>query len=676
MLVQAFRRVPGLLRFVLVACAFNLLLFLALRLAFWLTFRSASPDAPLADVLQGLYLGLKFDIRLALLIGLPPLALGALPLLSPVRHVFARRLWLGYLVAAQMLMLLLYFIDFGHFDFLHTRLNAGILEHFRPLAIALQFVWESYPVIPGIGVLALAGTASWWALRRFALPELGAAAASVPGKWPRRALAGAVLAVYVFGIWGKWSFFPLRWSDAYFSPNAFVAALAINPVLFLADTLDNRSQPYDVERVRADYDFVAQRMEVTRRDRENLSFARNCTPRASSSRTPNLVVIHLESMAAFKLGMFGNAMRATPRMDAIAQEGVLFTDFFVPAAPTARAVFSWVTGIPDYNVGRSASRNPLVIDQHTLVNALHGYSRFYFLGGSAAWANIRGLLAHNIRDLQIFEEGSYDHARTDVWGVSDLGVFEKAHAVLSAQQGPFFAFIQTAGNHKPFHIPDNPAERRGFEPLSEDEQLLRANGFESLAAYNGLRYFDHALGHFFDLARQAPWFRDTVFVLYGDHGNHATHDIVFERLGLTGAHSPLIVYAPGRVPGGRVIDTPASLLDLLPTALGIVGVPYLNTTLGRDLFAPRAAEERFALLVDGLLDNEFLLKESPAGGYRLHRYRSQDPTRDLARDEPEKLAEMTRLREALRDTARYLLYHNPPRTHPGQADPVRATVAR
>ena len=676
MLVQAFRRVPRLLRLVLVACAFNLLLFLALRLAFWLTFRSTSPEAPPADVLQGLYLGLKFDIRLALLIGLPLLALGGLPLLSPVRHVFARRLWLGYLVAAQMLVLLLYFIDFGHFGFLHTRLNAGILEHFRPPAIALRFVWESYPVISGIGVLALAGAATWWALRRFALPELGAPAASAPGKWLRRALAGAVVAVYFFGIWGKWSSIPLRWSDAYFSPNAFVAALAINPVLFLADTLHNRSQPYNVERIRAEYDFVAQRMEVTRRDRENLSFARTVTPRASSSRTPNLVVIHLESMAAFKLGMFGNPMRATPRMDAIAKEGVLFTHFFVPAVPTARAVFSWVTGIPDFNVGRSASRNPLVIDQHTLVNALQGYSRFYFLGGSAAWANIRGLLAHNIRDLKIFEEGSYDQPRTDVWGVSDMGVFEKAHAVLSAQQGPFFAFIQTAGNHKPFRIPDNPAELRGFEPVSEDEQLLRANGFENLAAYNSLRYFDHALSRFFYLARQEPWFRDTVFVLYGDHGNPATHDIVFERLGLTGVHSPLIVYAPGRVPGGRVIDTPASLLDLLPTALGILGVPYLNTTLGRDLFAPRAAEERFALLVDGLLDNEFLLKESPGGGYRLHRYRSQDPTRDLARDEPQKLAEMKRLREALRDTARYLLYHNPPRAHPGQVDPVRAAVAK
>lgn len=676
MLHQVLRRVPRLLRFVLAACALNLLLFLALRLVFWSVFRSTAPDAPLPDVLQGLYLGLKFDLRLALLIGLPPLVLGGLPPLSPVRHLFARRFWLGYLVVAQMLLLLLYFIDFGHYGFLHARLNAGILDHLWPPAIALQIVWESYPVMPGIGVLALAGTANWWALRRFALPELDAAVPSAPGEWPRRALAGAVLAAYFFGIWGKWSTFPLRWSDAYFSAEPFVAALAVNPVLFLADTLDNRSQPYDVERVRAEYGFVAQRMEVTRHDRENLSFARTVVPRAPSSRPPNLVVIHLESMAAFKLGMFGNRMRATPRMDAIAREGVLFTDFFVPAAPTARAVFSWVTGIPDYNVGRSASRNPLVIDQHTLLNALPGYSRFYFLGGSAAWANIRGLLAHNIRDLQIFEEGSYDRARTDGWGVSDLGVFEKAHAVLSAQPGPFFAFIQTSGNHKPYGIPDSPAERRGFEPVREDEQLLRANGFDSLAAYNSLRYFDHSLGHFFDLARQAAWFRDTVIVLYGDHGNPATHDIVFERLGLTGAHSLLIVHAPGRVPGGRVIDTPASLLDLLPTALGVVGVPYLNTTLGRDLFAPRAADERFALLADGLLDHEFLLKESPAGGYRLHRYRSQDPTRDLARDEPEKLAQMTRLREALRDTARYLLYHNRPRAHPGQAEPVRAKAAR
>jgi phosphoglycerol transferase MdoB-like AlkP superfamily enzyme len=244
--------------------------------------------------------------------------------------------------------------------------------------------------------------------------------------------------------------------------------------------------------------------------------------------------------------------------------------------------------------------------------------------------------------------------------------------VLEQQRGPFFAFIQTSGNHRPYGIPDDPRERQGFELATADEQELRANGFESLAAYNGLRFFDHALGHFFRRARAAPYFRNTLFVMYGDHGNPATHDIPFERLGLTGFHVPFVVYWPGRVAGGRVIDGAASLVDLLPTALGVMGVPHVNATLGRDLLAPRPAREQFALVPEGILDNEFFLRDAPGGGYRLYRYRGADPTRNLAAEHPDKVAELGRLREALRDTARYLLYHNPPRPHAA----ARQVVAR
>jgi len=63
-----------------------------------------------------------------------------------------------------------------------------------------------------------------------------------------------------------------------------------------------------------------------------------------------------------------------------------------------------------------------------------------------------------------------------------------------------------------------------------------------------------------------------------------------------------------------------------------------------------------------LLDDEFFLRLDP-GGPRLFRYRSQAALEDVHARYPEKLAELQRLHDALYETSKYLLYHNPARAH-------------
>ena len=61
----------------------------------------------------------------------------------------------GDLVAIEAFLILMYFVDLGHYDYLHDRLNASSVEHILPLGIALRMVWETYPVVPGIILLFL-----------------------------------------------------------------------------------------------------------------------------------------------------------------------------------------------------------------------------------------------------------------------------------------------------------------------------------------------------------------------------------------------------------------------------------------------------------------------------------------------------------------------------------------
>ncbi|TMH11591.1 MAG: LTA synthase family protein, partial [Betaproteobacteria bacterium] len=494
-----FNRLPGLARFILALTAINLVVFAALRVVFWAAFQEALANASWADLLKALYLGFKFDLRLALLLCLPLALLGWIALFDPARRRAARIAWLAYLALAQCVVLLAYFVDFGHYAYVRVRLNASFLDHLTPVGVAARVAWETYPILPGVLGLALLTCAYAWVAGRAARRTL-APAANPLAKWARRATVTVFAALYVLGIWGKWSWYPLRWSEAYFSASEAVAALALNPVLFLSDTAENRTAPYDEAKVREHYAYTASLLGIKTPDSRELDFARYVTPRRKPAVKYNLVVIHLESFAAFKSGTFGNRLNATPHFDAIAKDGLLFTNFFVPEVPTARSVFEMLTGIPDVNPTTTASRNPLVVNQHTLVNALEGYEKYYFLGGSATWGNIRGLFAHNIPGLHIFEEGDYDAPQVDGWGVSDVVLFDKAHRAFRDETKPFFAFIQTAGNHRPYSIPE---DHPGFELAQVDAAALAENGFDGVAAYNGLRYLDFSLGAFFAKAREA-----------------------------------------------------------------------------------------------------------------------------------------------------------------------------
>jgi len=670
--INGISRLPALARFLLGLVAINLVVFAAFRVAFWAAFHETLAGTSRGDLLKAFYLGSKFDLRLVLLLLLPLALLGWIALFDPARRRAARIAWLGYLALAQCVVLLLYFVDFGHYAYARVRLNASLIDHLTPVEVAARVAWDTYPVLPGVLGLLLLTSAYVWIVRLAARHTLVPATRPLD-KWPKRAAVTALAALYALGIYGKWSWYPLRWSEAYFSSSEAVAALALNPVLFLMDTAENRNLPYDADKVREHYAYTASLLGVKTPDPGKLDFARYVTPARKPPVPYNLVVIHLESFAAFKAGVFGNSLDATPYFDAIARDGLLFTNFFVPEVPTARSVFTMITGIPDVNGATTASRNPLVVNQHTLVNALEGYEKYYFLGGSATWGNIRGLFAHNIPGLHIFEEGDYDARQADGWGVSDVVLFEKADESLRKEKKPFFAFIQTAGNHRPYTIPD---DRRGFELAQADNAALHDNGFDSLAAYNGLRFLDYALQAFFTKARKAPYFRNTVFVMYGDHGNPSTLQTPWEQLRLTGFHVPLVIYAPALIKRGRRIDFTASLPDSLPTYLSLLGVPYLNTGLGRDLLGLGAKDPHFSLIEHaGVLDDEFYLRLD-ADVARLFRYRSQDAAEDVHERYPEKVAELRRLHEALYETSKYMLYHNPARPHVPQGAVVPQAAAR
>lgn len=594
----------------------NIVLFTLLRAAFFLAFRRTAGMLDPHDIAHAFYLGVKFDSRLAAILVFPLL--------------FIRRFEVAYVLVVELFVFLLYGTDFGTYAYIHQRLNAGVLELLRNPLISLHMIWESYHVVAfALTILAV--------LVVIAL----AARRSIRGRNREAGVPWIFAVVLLACIYGKVSRYPLRWSDAYFSRNPFVGELALNPAQYLFETMREKPAAYDEKRVRELYPVMASYLGIEKPDARKLNFLRTPPVHPGTTGTPNIVIIQLESFAAFKTGVFGNHANGSPHFDAIAGQSLLFTRHYSPSEKTARALFAVMFGIPDVSSWQASAHNPLTVDQASIANAFKEYEKLYFLGGSANWSNIRAMLAHNIDGLRIFEEGSYQAPVVDVWGISDEDLVIAANDVLRKEKRPFFALIHTSGNHRPYDIPK---VTHGFTTYQVDQEALRANGFESNEEFNSFRYLDHAIGLFFSLASKEPYFNNTVFVMYGDHGTRTGapgEALSLGDLSPVVYHVPMVIYAPGFVRQGRRIDTPSSHVDILPTVASFCGRPYSTRTLGLDLLDPAAAARSTAFVFTTFHDppDVELFEQN---GARI--VRSNDRGLNLG--------------SAFYETSRWLLYHN------------------
>jgi len=105
---------------------------------------------------------------------------------------------------------------------------------------------------------------------------------------------------------------------------------------------------------------------------------------------------------------------------------------------------------------------------------------------------------------------------------------------------------------------------------------------------------DHmgALGYFLREAAKQPWFDDTLFVVVADHGArvYGKAEIPLETYEI-----PLLMYAPKHF-APRQVDTLMTQIDIAPTVLGVLGLPYEAPFFGIDaLHDSAAAQARVAL---------------------------------------------------------------------------------
>jgi phosphoglycerol transferase MdoB-like AlkP superfamily enzyme len=585
---------------------------------------------------------------------------------NPFENSFSKKVFKIYFFIITLAVILLYAIDFQNYDYLHERLNASLMNYLSDAKISMNMVWETYPVITMIILIIVCTTLLFWLINHW---YNKAKKSLFSGSPLARIIIGLVFALILgLGVFGRFGQYPLRWSDAFVFDNNFKANLSLNPVQSFLSTLKFKNSTYDLQKVKEYYPLMAQYLGITNPDSAHLNYKRTHTA-PSGSNHPNVVVVICESFSGYKSSMWGNPLNATPYFNQMCNEGIFFDRCFTPAYGTARGVWAVVTGIPDVEFPNTSSRNPAYVNEHTIINDYKGYQKFYFIGGSLSWANIRGLLTNNIDSLHLYEQGDYPVESIDVWGISDKNLFLQANKVFKQQKDPFFAVIQTADNHRPYTIPEE--DRKSFQLENYPTDTLKKYGFESNAELNAFRFTDFSYKTFIEAAKKEPYFNNTIFVFVGDHGIRGDAGNMFpeawEKDGLTTQHVPLLFYAPALLKPQRSGRT-CSQVDLLPSVSALANISFTNTAIGRNLFdTTQDSNVRFknlAFLFDplikriGIITDQYVFVNDLSTGNKDFRSSENNNPLPSSFETTEDRKKLEKLAEAYYQTSKYLLLNN------------------
>jgi phosphoglycerol transferase MdoB-like AlkP superfamily enzyme len=649
-------KVPRYIQWIIITALIFLLLMSSLRLALVLSFKHS---AHLSDLIPSFLLGFRFDLRVISILSLLLFLIGSFKPFHPIQKKAGRAISFMLWSIFILIFCFFYIVDFAHYAYLKQRLNGSVLNYVDDAKISAKMVWQTYPLLWIIIALVVGFVLLIGIVRMSYNHVLSKRPVSTKAsRWAWSIFLFLVLAIGVFGRVGQ---YPLRWSDAFAVGDDYKAQISLNPFQSFFSSLSYRKATYDLKKVQDYYPWMAAHLGVDHPDMNTLNFTRSIAGSAEG-KPMNVVLVICESFSAYKSSMVGNPLNTTPFFNQMVKQGVYFDDCFSPSYGTARGVWATITGTPDVQLYKTASRNPAAVNQHTIVNDFKEHEKFYFLGGSTSWANIRGLLTNNIPNLHLFEEGDYKAAKIDVWGISDKNLFLEANKVLATQRKPFFAVIQTADNHRPYTIPDEDKGKFNFSKVPVDS--LQHNGFASLDEYKAFVYTDYCFQQYMQAAAKEPYYKNTLFVFIGDHGINGDAGKLLPRVftdqSLTNHHVPLLFYAPSFLAPAR-FDYPASQLDVLPTIAGICKIPYNNTTLGKDLLRVNNKEQHNAFIMNidtrrmGIIMNDHFYSENIVGGSEIFAS-IRNNEKSIAADSIKNYYK--KVTEAYYETARYMLLNN------------------
>lgn len=305
---------------------------------------------------------------------------------------------------------------------------------------------------------------------------------------------------------------------------------------------------------------------------------------------PNVIFICVESLSAKFLGSFGNTENITPTLDSLANHSLFFTNLFATGTRTVRGMEAITLSIPP-TPGRSIVKRKN--NQHLFtigeVFKQKGYERNFFYGGDGYFDNMNSYFGGNgfnivDRGRGFLLDASITTTRTNIedeevtfenaWGIADGDIYNKVIKVADEAHSagkPFFDFVMTTSNHRPYTYPEGKIDIPSGSGRS-----------------GAVKYTDYAIGEFLKKAQTKEWYKNTIIIIMADH---CASSAGRQELDVKNYHIPGLMLNLPNTPPQRV-DKMASQIDIFPTLFSLLDWNYNTNLYGIDILKMKPEEER------------------------------------------------------------------------------------
>lgn len=315
----------------------------------------------------------------------------------------------------------------------------------------------------------------------------------------------------------------------------------------------------------------------------------------TEANKPNLVFILLEGMGSDFIGDRAKLGNFSPFLDSLSKKSLFWENALSAGGRTFAALPSVFGSLPFLKQGYMEEGDEAP-KANSLFHILHcnGYSSRYYTGSNASFDKMDIFLKAQGTQVAL-DVSNFDSSYTKLpstngfsWGYGDKDIFRKYFS-MPRIPSPHISVFFTVANHSPYLIPDQQVyvekakQRLKTISISEDRKEFLGSYLNELSC---LLYADDALRYFFNIYAQLPEFKNTIFIITGDH-RAPEIPISFQ---IDRFRVPLIIYSPLLKHPDNFksivthFDITPSLIALLSDA---VKVPSTNSWMGTVLDTSR-----------------------------------------------------------------------------------------
>lgn len=297
---------------------------------------------------------------------------------------------------------------------------------------------------------------------------------------------------------------------------------------------------------------------------------------------PNIVFIIVESLGAAYSGPANSLGSFTPFLDSLGTKSLYWKDFISSAGRTFEVLPTMFGSLPFGETGFSdlKDKSPNHLSLLRLLKK-DGYTTSFFYGGEAKFDNMDIFLKNqeldNIVDDKLFDKGLEKMASDNngfSWGYGDQELFTEylSYTARENKPNPRLDVLLTLSMHSPFLVNHQAIYADKVVQRIKELKLKKERGdfvMNYKAQFTSIMYFDEAIRQLFKELSKRPSFKNTIFVITGDHRMpEIPISTQIDRF-----HVPLIIYSP-LLKRTKMMEAVSSQFDITPTFVSLLRNSY------------------------------------------------------------------------------------------------------